>query len=389
MTRTKHARPCLLALLLARPSRAAADDASGGQPWPARPNAEPELSPTYARSLVKAADGSAVEAVYQVPERPAGTLFVAHGCSHSATDFWPHAAPACRKCIGLPEEVLITRAALSAGLAVVAISSSDRARRCWSIDEDGPRVVAALQHFRAAHRLAKLPLAALGASSGGAFVLMLPGLVAVDAVVSQIMAVPPAMLPPQMPPTLFIHMARDERTTALVAKCVRKLRQGGGGGGEHAARAKEVAPQRPSAAFFASRIGGLTRAAATRLHAALEGAGLLDGDGMLKEDPRRSPWRAAIAAAPGLAASLPGTAPGSADSLLPDESAVSEALNVAWAMHEIVSDEMPATIAFITHAARRAKFDGTTGRTETPPVEPVKLGGGAVPVAASAAAVEL
>ena len=66
----------------------------------------------------------------------------------------------------------------------------------------------ALEAFRFVHSLPEAPLVALGASSGGAFALMLPSLVPnIKAVVSQIMAIPPAMLPDlKMPPTLFVHM---------------------------------------------------------------------------------------------------------------------------------------------------------------------------------------
>ena len=58
----------------------------------------------------------------------------------------------------------------------------------------------ALGKLRQAHGLAALPLAAMGASSGGAFVLQLPQLVpGMRAVVSQIMAIPPQMLISQEP----------------------------------------------------------------------------------------------------------------------------------------------------------------------------------------------
>ena len=84
------------------------------------------------------------EAVWQKPSGAAkGLLFLAHGCNHGAIDFWPR-SPACAQCIGLPEEVRITRDALQAGWAVVAMSSSDRARsRCWNFDIDGPAVAGA------------------------------------------------------------------------------------------------------------------------------------------------------------------------------------------------------------------------------------------------------
>jgi hypothetical protein len=44
-----------------------------------------------------------VEVAWQKPTIPAvGTVFVAHGCQHAATDFFPQSAR-CAKCLGLPE----------------------------------------------------------------------------------------------------------------------------------------------------------------------------------------------------------------------------------------------------------------------------------------------
>ena len=205
----------------------------------------------------------------------------------------------------------------------------------------------AIAAFRAnnAAALATAPLVAFGASSGGALVLMLPSLIpGIQAVVSQIMAIPPHMLPSSMPPTLFVHMHRDARTSALVQRCVKKLKQSGT---PHAA-ALEVMPAKPTASFFMQRIERLTHESATALHAALKKAKLLDEEGHLAIDPRRSAWRDAVrGAGGGLHEQLPGPGAGGApDTLVSDESAVSEALNVAYAMHEIVSDQIEVTLAW-------------------------------------------
>ena len=295
--------------------------------------------PQYAASL-----GGVAEAMWELPGDPHAVLLLAHGCSHSGTDFWAPTA-SCPKALGLPEEVRIVKAALSAGFAVVAITSSDRASGCWSFEADGPLVRDALAAWFSVTGLKpSLPLVAFGASSGGAFVLQLPALVPhVTAVVSQIMAVPPSMLPPTQPPTLFVHMPRDQRTAAFVHKCVKRLQNAG-----VPSRQLEVHRQRPTAAFFAERIERLSPEGAASLHGALKRAGLLDTDGFLRDDPRRSGWREALEAAPGLRAALPGPAPGGApDSLVPDESAVAEALNVAWAAHEIASDPMAQTLQWL------------------------------------------
>jgi len=154
--------------------------------------------PHYAASLSNVA-----EAMWEIPAKPHSVLFVAHGCNHAATDFW-FPTRDCPHCLGLPEEVSITKSALAAGYAVVAVSSNDRYSRCWSFEVDGPIVRTALTAWRASTGLGALPLVALGASSGGAFVLQLPSAVPCAAVVSQIMAVPPSMLPAKPPPTLFV-----------------------------------------------------------------------------------------------------------------------------------------------------------------------------------------
>lgn len=291
-----------------------------------------QTSPQYSAALAGKA-----EAMWELPTAapPHAVLFVAHGCSHAATDFWAP-SKACPKALGLPEEVRLRKMALAAGYAVIGISSQDRNSGCWHFELDGDVVKDALAAwFTLTNLPPTLPLVAFGASSGGAFVLQLPGLVPnLRAVVSQIMAVPPSMLSASHPPTMFVHMPRDQRTAAFVSRCMKRLAQAG-----VAAREVEVQPVRPTAGFFLKRIERLAPATAIKLHDALKRSGLLNASGHLADDPRRSPWREAIRSTPGLLEALPGPSPdGAPDSLIGDESAVSEALNVAWAMHEIVSD---------------------------------------------------
>ena len=69
-------------------------------------------------------------ALWQVPPDPSRVLFVAHGCNHSAED-WFDPSPACSACLGLPEERLVRLAALRRGYAVVAVSSLNRDTKCW------------------------------------------------------------------------------------------------------------------------------------------------------------------------------------------------------------------------------------------------------------------
>ncbi|KAL1499502.1 hypothetical protein AB1Y20_011705 [Prymnesium parvum] len=289
---------------------------------------------------------SGTTAVWQIPPSPRALLFLAHGCNHRPTDFWPP-GEACPLCAALPEEERITRHALHAGIALIAMAAADTDSRCWDFEQDGPAVKRALQMFVSAHAFESLPISALGASSGGAFVLQLPQLLPLHTVVSQIMAIPPSMLTTHsarpFPSTLFIHMKRDERTAALAKRCVRKLAQDG-------VQAAEIehAPLRVEPRLFL-RISGMDLPTATRLHQALQHAQLLDDDGFLLQDPRRSHWRSAVIANRSLWRQLPGVRPGEHDTLQPDESPVAEVLNVAWAMHEITSDHNRAILHWIVH----------------------------------------
>ena len=71
-----------------------------------------------------------LETLWEVPAKPKGVLFVAHGCNHQGSDFWPP-SPRCRHCLGLPEEGLVRAAALRRGYAVVAVTSFNRDSKCW------------------------------------------------------------------------------------------------------------------------------------------------------------------------------------------------------------------------------------------------------------------
>ncbi|KAI8462388.1 MAG: hypothetical protein J3K34DRAFT_189448 [Monoraphidium minutum] len=284
------------------------------------------------------------EVVWKLPTgKPVGTLFVAHGCSHSALDWLPK-SDRCPKCIGLPEELNITRYATEQrGLALVAVSSADRAgSRCWDTGRGGPdvqQVKRALKELLAREALAALPLYALGASSGGAFVLALAAELKLDGVCSEIMAshsVDEAALLAKTafgryPPTAFAHMPRDARTARGVAENARVLKEQG-----VPVKVVEVHPVAVTAEWLAARVPELAPPLAGAVVAALAKADMLGPDGMLKADPRQTAWRDAVRAAPGGAA-LPTAA---------DASGLSEVLNVAWARHEIASSPLSEVLDF-------------------------------------------
>ena len=299
-----------------------------------------------------------VELVWEAPHGVAeGVVVLLHGCSHSAGDFYAQ-SPRCAECLGLPEERRIQAAALAAQLFTVSFSSSDRARKCWSPLSDGPRVAAALAALLRRHNASTLPLFALGASSGGGFAAMLPQYVPhVAALEVQIMGAEPEALlaaPPPAhgpyPPSRWTHMPRDANMAGFVAEALQALK---GAGLE--TEESRIQPQPITPRFFSDRVPGVTPDASAAAEAALREAKLLDADGFLLTDPRAggAAWRGALG----------GLARGLGDSLAADASPVAEELNVAWASHEIVADDINATLAFFKrHATPRPVAEEAAGQ---------------------------
>ena len=380
---------------------------------------------------------------------PKGIVFLAHGCHHAAVDFFP-ASDRCVRCAGLPEEARVAAKALTRGYVVAAVSSEkacwntqgDARRVASALDRvrrrnpDLPRGA---------------PVFAFGASSGGAFVAALPFFADVDGVVAQIAGVgfprdprsntaffaTPAELGDALrearggadakatpggngdvargeatsatssatsseaearrdrevayPPVVFSHMSRDALVGALVDESRAFLDAAG-----VPTRVTELAPQPVDANFFHRRVvraadaegdgekgPGATEPAirvadSAAMAAALREGGLLDSEGYLKRDPRASEWRDALR--------RKGAAP-RFDALVPDQSATAEALNVAFAAHELSSDKFDEDVRWLEERAaeRRGEAPGAVAGAQTD-LDAVKAdagetGGGAEPVA--------
>lgn len=104
--------------------------------------------------------------IWQIPDSPKAVLFIAHGCNGRAVNFWDR-SPSCQKCVGLPEERLIVLNALSRKFAVLTVSS---AGNCWTMGDERLLVRDIIRWWVGNNKLDKLPIVALGASSGGYFV---------------------------------------------------------------------------------------------------------------------------------------------------------------------------------------------------------------------------
>jgi len=292
-----------------------------------------------------------------------GLLLLFHGCNHQAGDFFD-----CDECLGLPEERAIVHEARSDanGYVVAAVSSSDRGMsRCWSKGADLAPVVAIVEALRKDGKVPGLrpglPVFGLGASSGGGFVGALaaavtsdgsPVLTAASAQISAVRIRRGAALNAALE---FVTMPRDANTELVVNEELRWLQQHQ----QHQqqqqqaslAVAKRACGPLPVTRFFlydrtAHAKAPIAAALAASIADALVVKGLVDpASGLLRADPRQADWRLTLERyEPEIA--------GYADlDTGPDESALSEALNVAWAAHEICASDLNKTFAFFEAAA--------------------------------------
>lgn len=279
-----------------------------------------------------------IETIWQRPlaKHPLGIFFIAHGCNHQAPDLFNEVTQngwefkACEKsyfghCLGLPEEVHMRHAALDRGYIVVAVSGGAGKQSCWA-GGDLHRVKAAIEHVREVEGLDKdIPVLATGASSGGALMgaLAMPGgLQNLKCIVPQVSGVMDLTWSgaTRKIPTLFVYMPRDGMTADMVEDDYLALQARG----VRVAKL-EVGP-RPVTADFLERC--LSPELAKKVAEAMRGSGLLDREGLLKQDARGRKWVGVVE---------PIIKGKSSDTLVPDESCLSERLNVAWAFHEFAA----------------------------------------------------
>jgi hypothetical protein len=292
-----------------------------------------------------------VDVLLERPSTPKGILFVGHGCHHTNTDWWPSTPGICPECIGLPEEQAIVKMALTEfELMVVAISSVDRSSKCWG-GTDGPRVAKVLttlenEIMASSSDKQNIHVLAFGASSGGSFVgrKLISAMKAIgrplDGFIAQI-AAPDCRkdLPQQkggpFPISAYITMNKDEGSDEFVKVIVEDLQRQ-----EYHAKHIRLPPLPLKGTFFHDRIPEYSVEKSKAMILALERSSymVVDNDNnYLAFDPRSSQWRDVlrehVACPP--------------DCLEPDESPVSEVLNVAWGMHEMTREGVHEAIAFI------------------------------------------
>ena len=343
------------------------------------------LGDTYITSGTYVLTKDNIEYVYQVPDSVGsnpdhieGVLFLAHGCSHSATDFWPQ-SPKCSKCIGLPIERTIVVQALSRSYVVVAMSSTDRDTKCWHAQEDAVKAKRVLLELRAKVRIPNyVPNFLHGVSSGGQFVGSLAmylnqehtmgsgnnEALEVKAICIQIHVFPQKYwntlagldnLPQNnnylnnnndvdnkrrdaFPKgIMYVHMERDPRLTAMIERSMAVLTKTAP---QLTIINKLVEAEPLTEDYFFKHGRHLTYQESSLLVNAFKSSALLDDQGYLVGNPRSSavPWRQVVLKA------LPSIK--RKDSLINDGSGISELLNAAYAQHEITDAYLSDTLNF-------------------------------------------
>jgi hypothetical protein len=270
--------------------------------------------------------------IFVEPRNVSGILFVAHGCSHSHTDWFL----GCDRCIGLPEERAIVLTALDLGLVVVAMSSSNRDTKCWSLHYDIESVGFVLQEMATRYGTS-IQLLLFGSSSGGSFVSAAATPLAeqfglpVAGFISQIAAMEVRNDTSRC--RVYITMNKNERTVANAAHLTSIVRP----------PSKSLHIRLPPLPirddYFSTRIPEIDTEQSAKMTMSLRTHGLLDDNDFLRDSPRRSNWRAAVEPFLPLARL-------EWDTLLPDHSPISEVMNVAYGVHETTRDGVKEAFEF-------------------------------------------
>ncbi|XAR52787.1 hypothetical protein NMG60_11021043 [Bertholletia excelsa] len=258
------------------------------------------------------------DVIWQIPTSPKAALFLAHGCNGRAVNFWDK-SPSCPNCTGLPEERLIVLHALAHNFAVITISS---AGRCWSLGKERLRVKGIMEWWVWKYKLKKLPLVALGASSGGYFVSVLATDLRFSSIVIMIAEgkFDQIKITKEYPPTLFVHMPKDVARMRRIDAYLQILKDKGIDVAEIKCMEVPLSPD-----FLADRIPGLNKTVSVQLFDIFQDKGFIDNNGYMRSDGREIHLKAVLR---------------ESSIVLPDTNLVkhiTEELNLAFAYHEMTS----------------------------------------------------
>ncbi|KAH0983697.1 hypothetical protein GBA52_010874 [Prunus armeniaca] len=227
------------------------------------------------------------DVIWQIPDSPKAVLFLAHGCNGRAAHFWDKSTH-CPNCIGLPEERLIALHALARKFAVLTISS---AGICWTLGEEIIIVKDIIKWWVKKNKLEKLPLVAMGASSGGYFVSVLATVLKFTSITIMIAEgkFDKMDIKESYPPTLFMHMPKDILRKQKIDEYMEILRNKGVAVAEIECKEFPLSPH-----LLADRIPGLDLSVSAKLFELFLHKGFIDENGYMKNDGRRTRWKEAV-----------------------------------------------------------------------------------------------
>ncbi|KAE8686560.1 putative Protodermal factor 1.3 [Hibiscus syriacus] len=256
--------------------------------------------------------------IWQIPDSPKAVIFLAHGCSLRAVDFWDRSSK-CPECVGLPEDRLLVLHALARKFAVLTVSS---AGKCWTFEKERLIVEDIITWWVKRHNLGKLPLVALGASSGGYFVSVIANNLKFNSITLMIAEglFDQMNIKEDYPPALFVHMPKDTGRKQKITKFMRVLRNKGVDVAEIECMELPLSPT-----FLSDRIPSLDQIVSVRLFDLFKEKGFVNENGYMKQDGRATPWEDALQ--------------DSKINLLEKDLVhpVDEELNLAFAYHEMTS----------------------------------------------------
>ncbi|KAL5716512.1 hypothetical protein ACHQM5_018191 [Ranunculus cassubicifolius] len=259
------------------------------------------------------------DVIWQIPDSPKAVLFIAHGCDCKAVYFWDR-SPTCPNCVGLPEDRIIVLHALARKFAVLTISS---AGRCWSLGEERRIIKSIISWWVEENNLGKLPLMALGASSGGYFVSALANDIKFSSITLMIAegVFEKMNIPENYPSTLFVHMPKDRVRMLAINKNMEALKKKGIDVAEIKCMEFPLTPN-----LLSDRIPGLDESVSNSLFELFHEKGFVDANGYMKKDGRVTHWKEALK---------------ERKSLLSEKDDwihhIQEELNLAFAYHEMTS----------------------------------------------------
>ena len=339
----------------------------------------PPVEVVYATTTTTTTTTSMTDTVSPNPPNCKGVVLLLHACTHNALKFFSPHPETCPQCVGLSEELRITRTVQDRGYLPVAVTSRDRKRGCWS-DADVPRLQHVLDTMHQdwfvngrdnQNPNNKFPVVvAVGASSGGFMAAKVAASGLVKAALVMVMGLQPALLDKlaAQQTTLYLApMPRDSATLQRSRQNYQTLIEATNTSARVVLDETSCVPLPLTVEYLMERVVGMTERHATSIIQALQAAGHVSGNyyndngAMFQKDPTRSDWRQVLLALPGARSNSSNSQNGNEEEdmlwgtfrLTPGRSPLAKAFHRAWAFHEYCSESVPLALDFFENVWAR------------------------------------